>query len=58
MVELLLVLAISGVVVWFVTSLPMPALFRNAIYAVAAIVLLVYLARFFGLVDWRWPRGG
>lgn len=56
MIELLVVLAIIGIIVWFVTSLPMPVVFRNAIYALAAIFVLVYVARFFGLVTW-WPHG-
>ena len=55
MIELLLVLAIAGILVWFLASLPMPEVFRRAIYVVAAICLLVYVARFFGVVTW-WPR--
>ena len=44
----LIIIAIVGVIVWGVTSLPMPQPFRTAIYVVCAVGLLLYLASYFG----------
>ena len=57
MIELLLVIAIAGLIVWFVTTyVPMPPPFRAAIVVVAAICLLVYVLQAFGLIHWTLPR--
>lgn len=56
MLELIITIAILGVIVWAVTKIPMPEPFRVAIYAIAVIMLLLYLASFFGHPIVRFPR--
>ncbi len=40
---LIATVAIVGVVVWFVTTLPMPAIFKNLIYVIVCIAMILYL---------------
>lgn len=47
---LLIAIAIVGIFVWFLTTLPMPPVFRNALIAIAAICLLLYVMKMIGLV--------
>lgn len=50
LLSLVLTLAVVGFIVWLVTTyIPMPAVFRTVIIAVAAIVLILYLARWLGV---------
>lgn len=42
-IAILLVIAIAGVIVWALTLLPMPPVFRNVIIAVAVILVLLWL---------------
>jgi hypothetical protein len=50
LVELIVLIAIIGVVVWAVTTLiPMPPQFRTAIYVVSVLFLAVYILHAFGL---------
>ncbi len=49
LLSLILVIAIIGVIVWFIiTYLPMPAPFRGGIMALAAIVILIVLLKNLG----------
>ncbi len=48
LVLLILGIALIGVLVWAITNyLPMPPVFKNIIYVVAAIVLILFLVRQF-----------
>jgi hypothetical protein len=50
MLELIVVIALAGLVVWGITALvPMPPQFAKAIYVVAVILLALYVLRFFRL---------
>lgn len=50
MIELVITIAIVGLIVWAVTTfIPMPAGFKTAIYVVALVCVIVYLLRSFGL---------
>lgn len=50
MIEILIVLVIVGVILWFVnTYVPMAAPFKTAVNVVAVILLLLYLLRAFGI---------
>ena len=49
LIMLVLVLAIIGFVIWLITTkIPMDPLFRNIIYIVVLIVLVLWLLRRFG----------
>ena len=49
MIELILGLALFGVLVWLViTFIPMPAPFPQIIVVIAVICLILYLVRLFG----------
>ena len=51
LIALVLTVAIIGLLVWaIVTYIPMPPLFRQAIIAVAVIVIILYLLRTLGLM--------
>lgn len=57
MIELIVVIAIVGVVLWFVqTYVPMAAPFKSAIMILAVIGLLLYVLQFFGLTDFDFGR--
>jgi len=50
MIEILVVLVIVGVILWFVNQyIPMSPPFKTAVNVVAAIFLLLWLLRVFGL---------
>ncbi len=50
MIELIVTLAIVGLIVWaVVTYIPMPVAFRNAIIIVAVVCVVVFVLRAFGL---------
>lgn len=52
MVELILVLALAGFLVYLVTTyIPMPPIFKTIIYVVVAVALILYLMRVFGIAD-------
>ena len=49
LLELVLVIALVGALVYFITTvIPMPEPFRTAIYVLVAIVLAIYLVRVIG----------
>jgi hypothetical protein len=49
LVILILGIALIGALVWYITTyIPMPPVFKNIIYIVTAIVLILYLIRQFG----------
>lgn len=59
MLEFLIIAAIAGFVVYFVTSfVPMPPAFRTAIIAIAVIGLILYGLDFFGVTHFGSGRWG
>ena len=50
LLNLILILAIVGVVAWLVLQLPMPQPFKTAIVALMTIGIIVYLLQVFGLL--------
>jgi hypothetical protein len=54
MITVLLTVAIAGFIVWLVTQIPMPTVFRNAIIGIACFLLILWLLQFFGMSPhWR-----
>ncbi len=52
MIELILVLALVGFLVYLLTTyIPMPAPFKTGIYVIVVVVLVLYLMRVFGIAD-------
>lgn len=52
LIELVLVLAIVGFLVWMVTTyVPMPDPFKKAIIVIVVIVLVLYVLRILGVGD-------
>jgi hypothetical protein len=50
LLELILIIAVVGAVVYAVTKfIPMPEPFKFAIYAISAIILILFVIRAFGL---------
>lgn len=51
MIELVIILAVAGFIVWLVQTQvpPMPQGFKTAIYVVVAICLLCFVLRVFGI---------
>ncbi len=50
LLELIITLAIIGLIVWAITTyLPMPDLFKKAIYVVAAICVIIFVLNAFGI---------
>jgi len=50
-IQIILVIAVTGLVVWLITQfIPMPAQFKTAIFVVAGICLLLYLLQTFGVL--------
>lgn len=48
--ELLIMIALAGLIVWAITTLiPMPPPFKNAIYVIAVVALVIYVLQVFGL---------
>lgn len=57
MIELIIVIALAGLLVWGITTLiPMPPQFTKAIYVISVILLVVYVLQFFGLVGGDWTH--
>lgn len=57
MIELILSLALIGLIVWAITTyIPMPPIFKTVIYVIVAVVLILYLMRVFGISDIPLPR--
>ena len=51
LISLIITLAIAGFLVWLITTfIPMPDGFKKAIYVVAALCIVFYLLRAFGLI--------
>lgn len=49
MIELIIVLVVLGVLLWFITHyVPMDPMFRNLIYVVAVVLVLIWLLRALG----------
>lgn len=52
LVELIVVIAVVGLFVWAITALvPMPAQFKNAIYVLCVVFLVLYVLKAFGLLS-------
>lgn len=52
MIGLIVVIAVTGLLVWAITTLiPMPEPFRKAIYVVAVVILVLYILQAFGLLS-------
>ena len=59
MIELLILIVIVGVVLYFVNQhLPMAAPWKTALNVLAAIFLLIYVLQFFGITHWHLPTHG
>jgi len=57
MIELLVLLVICGVVLWFVNQyIPMAPPFKMAINVIVAIALLLYVLQYFGLTHWNFSH--
>jgi hypothetical protein len=57
MVEIIVVLAIVGVILWFVNAyLPMAPPFKAAINIIAVICLIIWLLQIFGITHFNLPR--
>lgn len=51
LIELVVVIAIAGLIVWAITTLvPMPQPFKQAIYVVVVVALVLYVLQGFGLL--------
>lgn len=56
-VELIVIIAIVGVVLWFVNQhVPMAPPFKTAINVIAVICLLLFVLQWFGITDWNFDR--
>jgi hypothetical protein len=52
LIELVVVIALVGLVVWAITTLvPMPQQFKTAIYVLSVVFLVIYLLQAFGLLS-------
>lgn len=52
MIALVLVLALLGFIVYLITTyIPMPPIFKTAIYVIVAVVVILYLLRVLGIGD-------
>jgi hypothetical protein len=56
MITILISVAIVGFLVWIVTQIPMPPVFRNVIIGVAVICLVIWLLQGFGLTSFGSPH--
>lgn len=50
LVMLLVTIAVMGLLVWALTSIPMPEPFRRAIIVIAVVILVFYVLQTFGLM--------
>lgn len=48
MISIILTIAVVGFIVWIITQIPMPQLFKNIIYGVVAICLIIYVLQVLG----------
>ncbi len=48
MLHLILVVAIMGFLAWLVMQIPMPPLFKNVLYGVMALFLIIYVLQSLG----------
>lgn len=48
MIAIILAVAITGFIVWIITQIPMPVIFKNIIYGVVAICLVIWLLQVLG----------
>jgi hypothetical protein len=48
MISLFISIIIIGIIAWVVLSLPIPAPFRNVLYGLLLIFLVILIANFFG----------
>lgn len=57
MISLILTLAVVGFLVYLITTyIPMPSIFKTVIYAIVAIVVILYVLRLVGFVDLPVPH--
>ena len=49
LIELILVLALVGFVVWLILQIPMPPPFRNVIIGIVAVFLILYVLQMLGV---------
>jgi hypothetical protein len=57
MIHLILVLAICGFAAWLVLQVPMPTIFRNVIFGIMVILLVIWTLQTLG-VNTGFPRIG
>jgi hypothetical protein len=51
LIQLVIALVIVGLILWLVQQfLPVPPVFKSAIYAIVVIILILWLLRVFGLL--------
>lgn len=50
LIELVVLIALAGLLVWAITQIPMPEPFRKAIYVIAVVALVLYILQAFGLL--------
>lgn len=56
LISLIVVIALFGLIVWAITTLvPMPEKFKQAIYVIAIVVLVLYVFQAFGFLH-AFPR--
>lgn len=48
LVGIILTIAIAGFIVWLITQINMPPLFKNIIYGVVALFLIIYVLQLLG----------
>ncbi len=49
LIHLLLVIAVVGVIAYLLGMLPMPPLFKQVLYIVAALIIIIYALRALGI---------
>lgn len=49
LITLILVIALVGFLCWLILMIPMPAIFRNVIFGVVAVFLIVWLLQHLGV---------
>jgi hypothetical protein len=56
LIQLIVVLAVVGLIVWLVvTYIPMPVIFQRIIIGVAVVCVVLYILRVFGLLGFDIP---
>lgn len=48
-VPLILAIAVAGFLVWIITQVPMPAVFRNVVYGFVCFALVLWILQMFGI---------